>query len=218
MARKKKITQQDILGFYMDFVLENNERPKSVYALAKAYNFEEQAFYNYFGTIEVLDQQVFLEFFNSTLEVLNKSEDYQSYDSRHQLLSFYYTFFENLTANRSFVKYILSQHSNQLKNLKMLSHLRKSFKSYVKGLHIDLPDFKNKQIDSIQTKGLEEAAWAQLLFTLKFWMDDHSANFEKTDIFIEKSVNASFDLMDISALKSLIDLGKFIIKEKSIMN
>jgi hypothetical protein len=50
---------------------------------------------------------------------------------------------------------------------------------------------------------------------LKFWIDDTSLSFEKTDIFIEKSVNTSFDLMDIAPLKSLIDFGKFMWQEKA---
>jgi hypothetical protein len=32
-------------------------------------------------------------------------------------------------------------------------------------------------------------SWIQLLLTLKFWLDDVSPKFEKTDIYIEKSVN-----------------------------
>ena len=45
-------------------------------------------------------------------------------------------------------------------------------------------------------------------------MDDSSAAFEKTDIYIEKSVNATFELMNIAPIDSLIDFGKFIFKEK----
>ena len=45
-------------------------------------------------------------------------------------------------------------------------------------------------------------------------MDDTSPSFEKTDVFIEKSVNTTFDLLDVAPLKSLIDFGKFIFKEK----
>jgi hypothetical protein len=52
------------------------------------------------------------------------------------------------------------------------------------------------------------------LITIKFWLDDTSAAFEKTDIFIEKAVNTSFDLVNIKPLESLIDLGKFLFKEK----
>ena len=49
-------------------------------------------------------------------------------------------------------------------------------------------------------------------------MDDTSTSFEKTDIFIEKAVNTSFDILNITPLKSLIDFGKFIFKEKVKMS
>jgi hypothetical protein len=45
-------------------------------------------------------------------------------------------------------------------------------------------------------------------------MEDTSAAFEKTDIFIEKSVNTSFDVLNITPLKSVLDFGKFLFKEK----
>jgi hypothetical protein len=62
-------------------------------------------------------------------------------------------------------------------------------------------------------KAIQESAWVQFLFTLKFWMEDGSAALRKTDIYIEKSVKLSFDLMNIT-INSLIDFGKFIFKEK----
>ena len=49
--------------------------------------------------------------------------------------------------------------------------------------------------------------------TLKFWLDDTSSNFEKTDIFIEKSVDTSFEFLEVKPLKKLVDLGKFLFKE-----
>jgi ubiquinone biosynthesis protein COQ9 len=52
------------------------------------------------------------------------------------------------------------------------------------------------------------------MMTIKFWMEDSSAAFEKTDIFIEKSVNASFELMNVAPMNHLIDFGKFLFKEK----
>jgi len=53
---------------------------------------------------------------------------------------------------------------------------------------------------------------------MKFWIEDDSAGFEKTDILIEKSINTSFALMDNTVLKSVFDLGKFLYKEKMTMN
>jgi hypothetical protein len=52
------------------------------------------------------------------------------------------------------------------------------------------------------------------MFLLKFWIDDSSAEFEKTDIAIEKSVNTIFDVFDNTPLEQVIDFGKFLYKER----
>lgn len=214
MAKNKIISKNDLISFYMDYVLEHNEQPKSVYSFSKANNFEESKFYEFFGSFEAIEKHVFKAFFDNTMVVLDKSEEYLSFDARNKLLSFYFTFFENLTANRSYVIYVLEQDKNSLKNSALLSGLKKSFFQYIKNLDIETIDIKQEQLEKIQDRALQESAWLQLMLTMKFWMDDTSASFEKTDIFIEKSVNTSFDVLNIAPLKSIIDFGKFIFKEK----
>lgn len=218
MAKKKNIKQADLIALYMDYVLTHNQQPKSVYVFSKDNNFEEQKFYEHFNSFEALERSIFKAFFNNTHEVLQKSEDYQSFDARNKLLSFYYTFFEVLTANRSYVIFALEKEKNKLKTLKSLSGLKSSFTNYISTLDIKTLDLKEEKLEKLQKRSIEESAWIQLLMTIKFWMDDTSKAFEKTDVFIEKSVNTSFDLIDTTPLKSLIDFGKFIYKEKFKMN
>ena len=196
----------------------HNERPNSVYAFAKANKFEEQNFYVFFSSFDTLEQSVFKVFFDNTIDALDKSEDYHSFDPRNKLLSFYFTFFENLTANRSYVVHALGGSKDSLKSLKMLSHLKKRFVNYIENLDIKTIDLKQEQLVKLQNRSLKESAWFQLLVTIKFWIDDTSPSFEKTDLFIEKSVRASFDLIDTTPLKSIIDFGKFLYKEKMHSN
>lgn len=218
MAKKKNIKQSDLISLYMDYVLTHNQQPKSVYSFSKDNNFEEQKFYEYFNSFDALEKSIFKAFFDNTHDVLQKSEDYQSFDARNKLLSFYYTFFEVLTANRSYVIYALENEKNKLKTLKTLSSLKSSFTTYISTLDIKKLDLKEEKLEKLQKRSIEESAWIQLLMTIKFWIDDTSKAFEKTDVFIEKSVNTSFDLIDTTPLKSLIDFGKFIYKEKFKMN
>ena len=218
MARKKIVKKQDLVSMYMEFVLENDHPPKSIFSFAKENNFEEANFYEFFGSFEAIETSVFETFFENTLQLLSKSEDYQNYDARNKLLSFYFTFFELLTANRSYVVYAFHKGKNNLKSLKSLNGFRKHFKQFIDELDIETLDIQQEQLEKFQHKTLQESAWIQLLVTMKFWLDDTSPSFEKTDIFIEKSVNTSFDLLNIKPLRSILDFGKFLFKEKMMQN
>ncbi|RZN79255.1 MAG: TetR/AcrR family transcriptional regulator [Winogradskyella sp.] len=218
MAKKTTIAQSDLISFYMDYILIHNHRPKSVYAFAKDNNFDEAKFYEFYGSFDAIEQSIFKAFFDNTHSLLNKSEEYQSFDARNKLLSFYFTFFENLTTNRSYVVQALGKHKESMKFLKTLSLLKKNFNNYIEHLGINMLDLKQDRLEKIQNRGLKESAWLQLLITIKFWLDDTSPSFEKTDIFIEKSINTSFDIIDTMPLQSIIDLGKFMIREKVRMN
>lgn len=214
MAPKKKIKADDIISLYMDYYLENGESPKSVYHFAKINKFEEKDFYEFFGSFEAIDNHVFKAFFDQTLVLLQKSEEYESFDARNKLLSFYFTYFELLTANRSFVLSIFGNGDPSMKSLKVLKELRSAFSDYIAELEIETLDLKQEKLEKLKDKSIKETSWTQFMLTLKFWMEDSSAGFEKTDMFIEKSVNTGFDLLDVKPLKSIIDLGKFLYKEK----
>ena len=72
MAKKKEITNQDILGFYIDYFLENNKAPHSVYKFAKQYNFEETVFYANFSSFEQIEKTFFTSLFHQTMGLLEK--------------------------------------------------------------------------------------------------------------------------------------------------
>ena len=218
MARKKNITKDNIISWYMEFVLENNHQPKSVFSFAKENNFEEADFYKFYGSFETIEDAIFSEFFHHTILILNKSEDYKNYDARNKLLSFYFTFFEILSANRSYVVYALKSVKKDLKKLKSLKTLKTEYTKYIEELNINRIELKQETLEKIQNTSIKESSWVHLMITMKFWLDDISPSFEKTDIFIEKSINSRFDLMDIKPLKSIIDFGKFILKEKVNFN
>lgn len=218
MAKKKSKSSADIISYYMDYVQQHNAQPTSIYNFAKANNFEEQEFYKYFGNFNALEQSIFKEFFDNAYNLLEKNEDFKSFDSRNKLLSFYYTFFEILTMNRSFVVYMLKRDKDHLQKHRSLLKLKERFTLFIKHLDIVVFEVKEEKLEKAQNMSIQQSAWLQLMITIKFWLEDTSPSFEKTDIFIEKAVNTSFDLIDIKPLKSIIDLGKFLYKEKMHMN
>ena len=217
MAKKTKINKENLVALYMDAVLDHNEVPQSVYSFAKMNHFEESEFYRFFGSFEALEAAIYELFFEKTMKTLEKSKEYKDYDAMNQLLSFYFTFFGNLTANRSYVSKSLQSEMGGLNQMKKLKTLRQKFLNFIDELDLGVIDIKNKRIDDIKDSVVNESYWIQMLVTLKFWLDDDSADFEKTDLFIEKSIAASFELANTKPLKSVVDFGKFLFKEKISM-
>jgi hypothetical protein len=215
MATKiKEISAASITEMYIHYCLEHNENPKSVYLFCKRNGTVEKEFYTYFSSIEAIEKSVFISFHKLTLELMSKSTDYDVLSFREKLLTYYYTFFEILTANRSYVVFALKGDKSRLNGLMKLKEFRSYFKSFITASSQGYLKVKSERIQKLQQDGLEEGAWIQLLVTLRFWLDDESVGFEKTDLFIEKSIRATFDLIDITPLESVIDFGKFLIKEK----
>jgi hypothetical protein len=213
-TKTKKTTRDAIVSAYMDYVLMTETYPKSVYKFCKEHKFEEQEFYEHFASFKNLETSIWSDFYSLTVTLLHKSEDYQQYANREKLLTFYYTFFEMLTANRSYVLMVLSKYEMPLKNLEQLKQLRQDVKEFAKGLISDANE--GKKIKALQKNEMvfSEATWVQLLFLMKFWKEDNSPGFEKTDMAIEKSVNTVFDVFDNTPLESIIDLGKFLWQNK----
>ncbi len=212
-TKKKKITQEDIIARYMDYVLEHESEPKTVYKFCKVSSITEEDFYCFYSSITSLKKGIWDAFFTSTMSLMEKNKEYTTFTNRDKLLTFFYTFFETLTLNRSHVLFSLSQSKNQLKNLEQLKGLRKHFKEFTKGLINDGNEQKSSKITQHNPTIFSEGAWLQLLFLLRFWTKDESKGFEKTDLAIEKSVNTVFDLFDNTPLENIVDFGKFLYKE-----
>ncbi len=211
---KKKPDSDKLVAMYMDDVLENERTPKSVYKFAKDHEITEEEFYKHFGSFDGLRKAIWEKFFDNSLNVMEKSKEYQSFSNREKLLTFFFTIFEVMTANRSYVLYALNENEQPLKNLDQLKSLRRKLKSYAKTLIKEGNKDKSIKIFEQSEMIFSEGVWVQFLFLLKFWMDDNSAGFESTDVAIEKSVNTVFDIFDNTPLERVVDFGKFLWKEK----
>jgi len=214
MAKKKIETPTDIMSAYMKYVLEHGEQPKSIYLFAQHLGIKEPEFYEQFASFDRIEKVVFKAFFDNAKTLLDKNEEFQTFDAQNKLLSFYFTFFEVLKANRSYVVFALGNEKSKLKMLSTLSELKKAFDEFIREIGIETIDLKQEKMEKFKNNRISDLAWAQLLFTVKFWIEDDSTGFEKTDVFIEKSITTGFALLDSSTLHKVFDLGKFLFKEK----
>jgi len=144
---------------------------------------------------------------------MQKSKGYESLSNKEKMLTFLYTFFEMLKPNRSFVLFSLRKEGN-MPNLSQLKGLRNLVKEFASGLIEEANEEKMLKILKHPKTIFSEGAWLQTLYILKYWVEDTSPSFEKTDVFIEKSVRVIFDVFETTPLESVVDFGKFLWKEQ----
>lgn len=213
--KQKLVDENEIITLYMEHILMGDEAPKTVYAFCKKNNMEESDFYSFFGSFDGLKQEIWNKFLENTISTIHNDSSFTSYSPKNKLLTFYFTLFEVLTLNRSYVLYTLKDNKEGLSNLTQLKQFRIIMKEFVKS-HIANEETSVSKLSKITQPIYSEGTWIQFLFILKFWMDDNSKGFEKTDIIIEKSVNTVVDLLDSKPLENIIDLGKFLWSERKM--
>ncbi len=218
-ARAKKTNKKDdrklILEGFRTYVLEHGVAPKSVFKFAKELKMKEEEFYTYFTSFESIKSAIWLDLFEETLSQIEAQEVFKTYSAREKFLSFLFTWIEELKKNRS---YLLSLYGVHGKTMLTLPKEAAEFKSRFKDFANDII-LEGKETEEIANRPLisdryDEAMWLQVWFVLKYWLDDRSPRFEKTDAAIEKSVNLAFDLMGKSALDSFLDFAKFLYQSK----
>jgi hypothetical protein len=207
--------QDRIRVVYIDYLLNHGTRPVSVYKFCVDLGIKEEEFYDHFGSFTGLERHIWKNFIDKTILRLKADESFATFSAREKVLAFYYTFFEELKLNRSFVLLQLDNH----KSLELIPDFLKDFKAAYEGF-----------IDEILTAGktngevanrpyldkrYPQVFWFHMGFLMLFWKEDNSAGFEKTDAAIEKSVNLAFDLISKGAVDSAIDFAKFLYQTKS---
>jgi hypothetical protein len=213
----KTPNEKEIIEKYIDFKLTQNKNDFSVYAFCKNIKIDEGVFYKHFSSINDLEKQILLSLFNSSLIVLQESEEYLAYSKKEKLIGFYYTLFETLKLNRSIVLTLISEKPSKIEQLMFLHLLKTPFLQFFAGLDIETKCVGIENLKSLPEKSLQNVAWGQFLMIFSFWTNDNSIDFEKTDIFIEKSLGTSFNLLENQSINDLLDLGKFLWKEKKII-
>lgn len=213
-SKKKPITDDQIISIYMDQVLQHNAEPKNVYLFCQENKIIESDFYAFYGSLEALKQDIWVKFFENVKATIEQDENYLTYSNKNKLLTLYFSLIEILTLNRSYVLFALKEDKNVLKNLQQLKTFRNHFKSFIVDMINTQTSDEDKKVNKLVKPFFAEGAWVEFLFILKFWLDDTSKRFEKTDVMIEKAVKATFDVLDTTPLDSILDLGKFVWKEK----
>ena len=201
---------------YIDYVLTNNEPPKSVYNFAKKLKITEAEFYNLFASFTAIEKSIWSDLTLTAITQVKAQDVWLAYSSREKILSFFYSYVELLKTQRSFIIYSLNQHKGKLSTPEVLSDVKPLFNSFTE-------DIINEGLESGElaerkflSKRYKDALWLQFAFIINFWKDDDSAGFEKTDEAIEKGINVAFDLFQRSSLDNLFEYGKFLSRNSKL--
>ncbi|MEC3875310.1 TetR family transcriptional regulator C-terminal domain-containing protein [Chryseobacterium salviniae] len=219
MQEQLKITKEKIFELYGDYLLNHGAKPKNVYLFAKENNFEEIEFYHYFSGFGQIEQEILNHLFIKSLELAAEVNTSQDVTTKEKLLNVYYIFFENLTMNRSLVLSILGK--DKIQNIKILQNLRETHRQFISTLDFkewEMFEKAKQDIRKFNEKSRQEALWLHLVSAIDFWKKDTSPDFEKTDIYIEKTIDTGFELLENEPLRKVFDLGKFLWKEKFKMS
>lgn len=210
---KKKSLRERIMEAYQDHLLIHGEAPASVYAFCKALSIEEADFYEHFNNFDQIAAAFWTNLFEKNCERLEQTEEYASFTVREKLLSFYYSFFEDLKKNRSYALMTLKGKSLVLKGESSdMGSFKKAFKRWIKRLVAEGVQQGEIASRSNLSGRYDGIFWLQCTFLLDFWAKDGSQDFERTDEAIEKAVHFAFDLLEKNALDSAFDFGKFLFQ------
>lgn len=200
---------------YQEYVLEHGQQPASVFAFARKLGMPEVAFYAHYNSFDAIEKEIWQSFFDRTSARLESNEVYAQYSVREKLLSFYYTWIEELKSDRSFVMYSLRRSTHRSAGTPpQLVGFKKAFLAYVRELLAEGVESREVVYRPLLSERYAAGLWVQLTFVLNFWVADESKNFEKTDEAIEKAVNTSFDLMGPLPVDSVVSFAKFLYRNR----
>ena len=212
----KSVNSDKLKEMYIDAVLTGDQNLTSVYAFCKSLKIKEDSFYKHFNSFKALEDSIWSDWLQNTLEGVKNDASYLEFSVREKLLSFYFTWFEVLLKNRSFVNASLMKCTTPESFIK---------NDTLKVLKTGFTDFANELVregeesgeipyrQSLISKSYQEGLWLQFIFLMNFWKNDTSKDFADTDAAIEKSVNLSLDLIGRGPLDAMVDFAKFMYQQ-----
>lgn len=205
-------TAAQIQDAYIDYVLTNNEEPKSVYIFAKQLGVTEQEFYGFYSSFVAVEKAVWTDLTIKAIDEIQQQEVWVNYTSREKILAFFYAYIELLKSRRSFVVYSLHKSRTRISTPEVLDDVKTIFETFAENIiksGLESGELADRRFLS---KRYKDALWVQFGVILNFWVNDSSTNFEKTDEAIERGVNVTFNLFQRSPLDDIIDYGKFVAR------
>lgn len=200
---------------YLDYLRRNGHAPKTVFAFADAQGITEGEFYRHYASFAVIDREAWAEFGREARAQAAQEPAWQGYGAREKLLAFYYTLLEILKNNRSFA--LLTLGRSQRRQFAVVPTVLKQFEAEFKEFVEEILH-EGRATGEVASRPFLQDGYGriflrQLQFLLLYFVRDESANFERTDAAVEKTVTLSFDLVGRNTFDSALDFGRFLLQK-----
>jgi len=207
---ENKIIDKDFFkGEFVLWMLRNGKHPITVFKFCEDLGVDETEFYKYFNSFNALEKAVWGDFFHHVHEAIAADDEYNSFTTHEKILSFYYTLFEVLKQNRSYVMLQMDDFNYRQRTPWFMNDFKKLFKGWVKDIVNEGVNRDELATRPIITDRYNEVFWFHLMYLLKVWINDESEQFVTTDAAIEKSTALLSELMKKGPIDLFIDFAKF---------
>ncbi|OWY19553.1 hypothetical protein C7N43_12405 [Sphingobacteriales bacterium UPWRP_1] len=210
------MTASEVKQNYQNYAVKHPGQHHTLYRFAHTMGIAAETIQAHFTTATAIEQSIWSDFFDQTLEQLDANGDvYQNYSAREKMLAFFYTLEEVLKQHDNF---ILATYPNGWLSFGQpdcLELFKTKFKAFANQLITQGLDTQEIEWRAVLTGRYADIIWLEVPAIIRFWMNDHSDNYEKTDSLIEKTVNFTFDMMGRTVFDSGTELLKFLFVERT---
>ena len=201
--------REKFLVAFRDHIARHGQPPASVLVLCEPLGLGERDFYTEFGSIESLESAFWEDLFTKTLAAVQSGAEWEGFGARQRMLAFLYAFLEKSLDVRTVLLFRF-RNLSPMTNPEWLRGMERRFKEWASEL-VSTGSSSGEIAERGRLAGLYPAALYLLLRSvIDFHVKDTSARYERSDAFVEKSVNLAFDLMRTQAIDSAFDLLRFL--------
>ncbi len=209
-AKPDAALREKALGAFGAHVKERGARPESIAQFCRDGEIPESAGQTAFPTLDALESAFWSELVERVADAIAAGAEWPTFTARQQLLTFLFTFFEEALPYRAFLDSRFGE-SGALGRPEWLESFEARYEDFVAGV-IAQGEAGGEIADRGCFARLYPVSFYQLFrATIDFHRKDESAKFERTDAYIEKTVNLAFELLRPNAFHAALDLLRFIL-------
>jgi AcrR family transcriptional regulator len=204
--------KNQIVSEYVKYCLKMGHAPANVFQLCEHLGIAETEFYHHFGSLEKVEESVLVIRWQEVAEKFAQDEQFATFGITEKMLTLHFAFIESLRDIRSYLLWKFKDWKNPMDQIKGLMSLRQAFQDTVSPMLNAASNLGEIPDRKVISKLNVEALGMNLAFVIHFWLKDDSADFERTDACIEKSVQLTMDFVGRNAVDKLFDFGKFLFQ------